>query len=262
MNDNFEDNNNFWNDIYDDKVYLDNTKNLYLFTEHMKKEKKSNNIKYQNLTNLYNKYDYLIKEYCNEKNKNISTQTSFKNNKNNYFNILYNRGIAMNKKLEKIRKENEELKLLNELKECTFQPNLNLPNKTIKKHNLNNLSLYERNKNWLINKNENIIKSKRKNAEKLKKIYNYKPTIHYIDDKYLETIFNEENNIENQPENFSYLIRQYNVRNKNNKKNKSLDNSFFIQTSHYIGKDFGKKITKDDFESLKNYIHNEIQNIK
>ena len=104
MNDNFEDNNNFWNDIYDDKVYLDNTQNLYLLTERMKKEKKNNNVKYQNLMNLYNKYDYLIKEYCNEKNKNITTQTSFKNNKNNYFNILYNRGIAMNKKLEKIRK--------------------------------------------------------------------------------------------------------------------------------------------------------------
>ena len=261
---NFENEINFWDDInnYNDIINsrLKTQSNSFI----KKKINKKTNI--QTLQKLYNKYDYLIKEYGNnEKNKTIETQISNKNKKKSYWEILYEADKIRNKKLELQRKEYEELKLSNELKECSFQPNINLPNKNRKKNILNNnSSIYERNINWLINKKENLVKYKKKNVDCLKNSFNYKPNINNIDDKYIESLFNEENNIENYPENASYLIRQYNVRNNknNNKKNHSLDNSYFIQTSHYTGKDLGKKITNHDFSSFKTRIHNEIQNIK
>ena len=260
---NFENEINFWDDINNDNNMI-NTRIMTQPNSFIKK-RINNKPNIQSLKKLYIKYDYLIKEYTNnEKNKTIETQISNKNNKKSYCEILYEAAKMKNKKLELQRKEYEEIKLSKELKECSFQPNINLSKKNKKKNYLNNSSIYDRNINWLINKKENLVKYKKKNNEILKNSFNYKPNINNIDDKYIEYLFNEENNIENHPENFSYLIRQYNVRsNKNkNRKNHSFDNSFFIQTSHYTGKDLGKKITKLDFNSFKTRIHNEIKNLK
>ncbi len=260
---NFEDDINFWDDINDDNDIINSRIKTQPNSFIKKNINKKTNI--QSLQKLYNKYDYLIKEYTNnKKNKTLETQISKKNKKKNNCEILYEAAKLRDKKLELQRKEYEELKLSNELKECSFQPNVNLSNKNKTKNNLNNFSIYDRNINWLINKKENLVKCKKKNADSLRNSFNYKPNINNIDDKYIESLFNEENNIENYPENFSYLFRQYNVRNNknNNKKNHSFDNSFFIQTSHYTGKDLGKKITKKDFSSFKTRIHNEIQKIK
>ena len=158
---NFENEINFWDDINNDNNMI----NSRIMTQPNSfiKKRINNKPNIQSLKKLYIKYDYLIKEYKNnEKNKTIETQISNKNNKKSYCEILYEAAKMKNKKLELQRKEYEEIKLSKELKECSFQPNINLSKKNKKKNYLNNSSIYDRNINWLINKKENLVKYKKK----------------------------------------------------------------------------------------------------
>ena len=129
---NFENEINFWDDINNDNNMI----NSRIMTQPNSfiKKRINNKPNIQSLKKLYIKYDYLIKEYTNnEKNKTIETQISNKNNKKSYCEILYEAAKMKNKKLELQRKEYEEIKLSKELKECSFQPNINLSKKIKKK---------------------------------------------------------------------------------------------------------------------------------
>ena len=74
---NFEDDINFWDDINDDNDIINSRIKTQPNSFIKKNINKKTNI--QSLQKLYNKYDYLIKEYTNnKKNKTLETQISKK----------------------------------------------------------------------------------------------------------------------------------------------------------------------------------------
>ena len=111
---------------------------------------------------------------------------------------------------------------------------------------------------WLINKQENLIKVKRKYSN-YSKSFNFIPEINLINEKVLENIFNEENNIINQSENYYYLIRQINCRNKIKNNNENIKN-IYLKNSHYSNKIY-QKVSNNNINNIKLQLHNEILSI-
>lgn len=247
-----ETSNDFWDDIEDNIPEKNNKK--------------------QEREKLYKKYSGLIKKFdCSEKNKvkndRVNTDSAHR------CELLYEHAKARRKYLKEIRKEIEATKNNKEISECTFQPNLNVrkmkknsskaesKNLSVKETN-SGLTMYERNQRWLANKQENLIKAKRRYSDDLRNTYNYKPTINRISSEYINTVFNEENNIINQPENYYYLVRQYRARenSKNQKEEPRKDRSYYLSTSHY-SQNSSKKVNKSEMREFKTNMHQEILNL-
>ena len=259
-------NNDFWDDSNvllesNEKYFNDNEKDFF------------NKIKTKQKEKLYKKYNYLIKKY--DENENIS-KIKQKNEKLKLINKKKCDELYENaKKLQKIKikkfQENNIIQNINELKECTFYPNIkriitnvnenNNNNNNIVNTKFSNDDIYERNKKWLILKQENLIKVKRKYSQKSNKNFNYTPEINSLNEKKYENIFNEENNIINQPENYFFLIRQINCRNKIknfNNENLNIKNNY-LKHSHYSNKIY-HKISNNNINNIKLQLHNEILN--
>ena len=252
-NKNNNNNNDFW-DESNEKFFTDNESDYF-----------NNKLQTKQKEKLYKKYKYLIKKY--DENETIN-KIKQKNEQLKLINKkkcdeLYEKAKKFQKNKIKKLKENNEIQTTNELKECTFFPNIK---RFITNENNNNIininnDIYERNKLWLINKKENLIKVKRKYSNNSKS-FNYTPEIHLINEKNLENIFNEENNIINQPENYYFLIRQINCRNKiknnNNNNNENIKN-IYLKNSHYSNKIY-QKVSNNNINNIKLQLHNEILN--
>lgn len=80
-------------------------------------------------------------------------------------NILYEKGLIKNELIKMIYEKNNEIKSINELKDCTFKPITLKSSKTFKSLNVEKekdkvKSLYDRNIYWKNKNNERIIKEK------------------------------------------------------------------------------------------------------
>ena len=238
----------FWDDIEpssDFKIHYNN--NQYI-DQSEKKDRKEY---------LYNKYNFLIEKFDHtSKKERLKTEGS--EEEANRCNSLYQHAKERMKYLNKVRKENENRRLDNELNECTFQPNLN---KSPYRKKLNNSTLYERNKRWLVNKQENLVRARRRHSDDLRNAFNYTPLVNQLTDAHAAKIFNEENNIVNQPENYYYLVRQYQARqSKEKNKKKKKDNDIYLNTSHY-SHNSKRKVSNDYIAQFKTHIHQEILSI-
>jgi hypothetical protein len=76
-------------------------------------------------------------------------------------------------------------------------------------------------------------------------------------------MFNKENNIVNQPENYYYLLRQFNRRNnsvESSKKENKNKSDVCLTMSHYTARS-NQKVKDSELNEFKSYMHEEILNI-
>ena len=214
-------------------------------------------------TELYSKFDSLIKKFPTKTSKttcnsHLTTKTSVYSHR---CDILYEQAKQRHKHLTKAEKENNKKKINDDLSNCTFMPNAET--RPVNKKNLTNNTIYERNKQWLASKHENLIKAKRRSSEEMRAHYQAKPTIHKIDDRFRSSMFNKENNIVNQPENYYYLLRQFNKRNnsvESSKKENKNKSDVCLTMSHYTARS-NQKVKDSELNEFKSYMHEEILNM-
>ena len=208
---------------------------------------------------LYERYKDLIEKF-DIPSRTEKLKTEVGEDQNHRCNLLYEHAKVRLRCLSQIRKENENRKKDSELSECTFTPKIS---KSPYKNRDNDSSLYDRNKKWLVSKQESLVKARRRHSDDIRNAYNYSPIVNTFNENDISRIFNQEKNIINQPENYNYLVRQYRARNNQNankKHKKSKDNNIYLTTSHY-SHNSQRKVSKSYLSQFKTHIHNEILNM-
>ena len=227
---------------------------------------------------LYTKYNFLLEKFAtpNKQPHHAHKNNNIKTTNVNRYEQLYKQAKYKHYNLKQKQKENLSKTELSELSQCTFKPHTN-DYPFIKHRNKSSYheqpygndiilsSIYERGQKWLIDKQENISNIKRRNSyDKNNQIFTYTPTLNQVTPEYINSIFNAENSIINQPENQNYLQRQNQARFQSAEKAKKHDtylhSTNIIENSHYTT---NKSISISNalLKEFKNKIHSEILNI-
>lgn len=214
------------------------------------KKDRKNHIKNQGT--LYKKYKYLLDEF----------QDKPKSNNNSLLRChqLYYESIEKAKVLNQIRTTKETNQIIHDQKVCTFSPKLNLDSKNLTQKSNAITDMYKKNVQWLLEKNENILKNKQKYMQEKASHYTHKPNIEHLN---IGDIFNEDKNVINKPENFNFLLRQIVSRdNRQNQTNKiRLPYEHFLRNSHYSGRYCEKNLTNGYMKRFKESMHRKLKNL-
>jgi hypothetical protein len=288
----------FWNDIEKEESFIitkepntnpNNNININLNNNSNNtstKHTKSNSFistaisKHHSINNnpLYTKYNFLLEKFAtpNKQPHHTHNNNNIKTANVNRYEQLYKQAKYKYYNLKQKQKENLSKTELSELSQCTFKPYTNeypfIKHRNKSSHHeqphvndIISLSIYERGQKWLIDKQENISNIKRRNSyDKSNQIFTYTPTLYQVTPEYINSIFNAENSIINQPENQNYLQRQYQARFQSAEKAKKHDtylhSTNIIENSHYTT---NKSISISNalLKEFKNKIHSEILNI-
>ena len=227
---------------------------------------------------LYTKYNFLLEKFATPDKQPPYTHNNnnIKKTNINRYEQLYKQAKYKQNNLKQKQKENISKNELSELSHCTFKPHINnypfIKHRNKSSHqeqlHLSNrmlTSIYERSQKWLIDKQENINNIKRRNSyDKNKQTFTYTPTVYKVSPDYIESMFNAENNITNQPENQNYLQRQYQARFQSAEKAKKhhiyLNSNKTLENSHY-STNKSISISNALLKEFKSKIHSEILNI-
>lgn len=260
-----EEENSFWDDIIQTERKCSKSKhrqnNLLPKNETVLSEAQRKlshySIKTRNLYNdLINKYSNDIPSYHQQKIESISKHRC---------ELLYNHSKIKKEYLLQCFKDKADKIKQNELNGCTFSPQIHTKtrNKRLnssadippkQQHQLD-ANIYERSVNWDKLRQENVIKAKRKYSDDLQ--YTYSPQIHQITQEYLTQVFNKDNDIAKQPQNYLFLLRQFKARkDQNREENRNSNNYLYSSISNKR-----HKISTECMTQFKSMMHQEIMNL-